>query len=181
MDPRERLKWIDLIIERLFKADIKRLNSEITELNRKNQIAHQDLELAGFILNSVTYMDRTMYQQQINIANRIVLGDISARYKPLHEKLAKEADAFNKTLDLIGKDREEIKQLITLLLGQIRDHQELRDCIPDVIIHLIPDLPIKERKIQDCTYMIRSNKYAMKAYERSIEKLESYSVMNMLI
>lgn len=173
MTPSERFQWINAIINRLFAADIRKLNILITDLNRKNQVAWRDADLRGFISGSVTYVDTTM--------STPVVGNTRVRFKPVHESLKEEEVAFIESVEPLGSDRNDIKQIITLLLGQVMSRQEIRDCLPDCVVHLVPELNDLERKIQDCTYQVRSDKYAMKFIEKTMPKLEAYSVMSLMI
>lgn len=179
MSPSERAQWVDVLVKRLFDADIRRLNKHITELNQANRSAFKDFSLCGFILNAVTYMDLTEVDKLRQGGMQI--GGIKSRYRPLHESLEKEAQYFSEVLDSINEDRNEIKQVVILLLGQACTVQELRDAIPECLMNLMPELAMFPRKIQNCDYLIRTDKYAMKAYEKTLPKLEAYSVMGMML
>ena len=164
-------QWIDAIMARLFAPEDRRIGKLVASLNQQNS------ELKGKPLHGFMHMGkRYIAPEYMNMQKALARQPLPT----LAFTLLNQANDFDSEVKKLALDRDQIKQVLFQLIHQVNDLQELRDALPECLVHLVPEVKDLKRKINDPTWLIRSNKFAMKAYEKTLPKIEMYSVMGMM-
>lgn len=164
-------QWIDLIMERLFQPEERRIGKLVSSLNQQNS------EIKGKVFFGFIHMGKRYIAPEYQNAQHALARQ---PLPSLAFTLLNEANDFDNEVRKLTLDKGQIKQVLFQLIHQANNRQELRDAIPECLIHLVPEVKHLNRVIQEPTYLIRNNKYAMKAYEKALPKIQMYSVMGMV-
>ena len=165
-------QWVEHVLDVLFAPDKKRLGSIISELNDKNS-SIRGSRYFGFMHHGSRFLD-PRYKTQAKVLATYPMPTLSM-------ELNAQVKQFDKDCDVLQRDREKIKQALVPLLINCIDMQDIRDCLPDCVAALIPELASIPRKILDPTEKIRSDVYAVKAYKKSVPLMEAYSVAALIL
>lgn len=160
-------EWIDLIMENLFSADKRRIGDLITKLN----VANGELKgkpSFGFMHRGKRYID-PRYASQIKALAKQPAPTLDIDLSP-------QLKNFDRDVAQLEEDQARIKQAITPLIINCNSLQDIRDSLPECIVHLVPDVSHLQRTKQDNTVFIRSDEYAMRAYAKALPLIEAYSV-----
>lgn len=160
-------EWIDHIIEVLFAADMRRIDKMISDLVEKNNSIRNE-NCFGFMHHGKKYINPKYISQKQVLANYPC--------PTLSLQLYEEARAFDREVKRLVNDEGKIRQALVPLIINCVSLQEVRDCLPDCVVAMMPQLAAIPRHLQDSVAHIRSDRYAMKAYEKALPLMESYSV-----
>lgn len=160
-------KLLDRLMAELFKAETRRLQRMITDLNRTNR------EISGgqahaFIYNGEVYVASDTQQ----IPQR---GTIP----PLVPSLQFAMEDYLADRKVIEADRAQIRQVMFTVLYQCKDNQEIRDSLPDCLVQLFPDLRAMPRHLEQ-GFIIRHTPRVLRQYEKVLPKIEFYSATRLL-
>lgn len=162
---------VDAIMTRLFAPEDRRIAKLVTNLNQQNS------ELKGKPLHGFMHMGkRYIAPEYMNMQRALARQPLPT----LAFALLNVANDFDHEVKKLALDKDQIKQVLFQLIHQVMDLQELRDALPECLVPLVPEVKDLKRKINDPTWLIRNNRFAMKAYEKTLPKIEMYSVMGMM-
>lgn len=160
-------EWLDLIIDVLCEPDTRRFKKIVDELNKQNS-AIKGQNFFGFIHLGVRFID-SRYTHQAKALSKVQVPTLSLQ-------LNQEAKEFRQDYAKVDADMDKIRQALMPLLVNCLSLQDIRDSLPECIVQLIPRLSCLPRVMADNTVHIRSNKYALKAYEKALPLMQAYSV-----
>lgn len=162
----------DAIIKKLFEPEERRIQGIVDELFLANKAIKKQDQIYGFMHMGKRYLPTQF------------LAVKSAMHKQLLPSLAfellEQANAFQADVSKVEADKAQIRQAIVLLIEQTNGGQELRDALPDCIVNLFPQLAQIRRLIQDFTWLIRSNPYAIASVEKALPKMEFYAATHLI-
>lgn len=168
----EAMKNIDAIIAKLSEGDTRRIDKLIEELNEANCSA-KNQRLFGFTYLGYRYIPRKFSGLSSAIA-KTALPTLPP------DRMEDAAYLLQEQKRLEG-DMQKIRQALAPLVMNATTVQELRDSLPECIVRLFPELAKLDRHLQSPTSLIRSNKYAIKAYENVLPMIEAYSVTSLVM
>lgn len=157
---------IQLLSKSLFEAEYRRLERDITEIDRLNREV-QHLQYKGFVYNGTVYIPKD--------ATVLVKGPKPA----LAYALTGEMQYFLKDQYTINNDKKLIEQILYTLLYQCNDVQEVRDGLPECLVQLVPELSKLQRKLNQ-TFIIRHDERAFRQFNDILPKIEFYSATRLL-
>lgn len=160
-------EWVDMIIANLFQPDTKRLGGIVTQLNEENS-RRLGVQHFGFMHHGKKYLD-PKYESQRKVLSAYPMPTLGLE---MQGKLAQ----FDVDVSQIENDKARIKQAIAPLLINCNSTQDIRDSLPECLIHLIPQISHLSRTKEDNTVFIRSDPYAVRAYEKALPLIQAYSV-----
>jgi hypothetical protein len=161
------LQWIESIKRQLFKAELRRHNEIIEELNERNSKIKQ-IQYIGFTHRGDFFIPKSC--QHIRIKPKL---------PTLAFELIPEAEKFFLELDKFNLDSKQIHQILFKLLNPCMDKQDIRDALPECIVALFPKLSAIERR-NEPQWSIRNNPRAIKEYQKILPKIEMYSMSRLL-
>ena len=161
--------WVDRALDRLFEPERRRLNKLVYAITEK-QAALQGNPCYGSVYRGERYIPESSlgYLKEIK------------KLRSLSFQLNADAVALYTDTCKIENDQTHIRQLLTILLSRCKTSQECRDSLPDCVASLIPELKDFPRRNPDPAFMIRDNPNFMLEYERTLPKIQFYSVTHML-
>jgi hypothetical protein len=160
--------WMIELIKRLFAAEERRLDSIVSDLNRKNcEIANK--RLYGFRHQGLRFVPWDLTRQAVG-----------QPLPALANSLAPQAESLIRDTKQITEDRVMIQQMFVRLLDPCVTLQEIRDAVPDCTAPLLPELDKTPRSNPDPLWSIRHDERAMRQYTKVISKIEMYAVTRML-
>jgi len=163
--------WLDHIVGQLFAADDRRIKERIQALNDANSRIRKT-QLFGFMHRGKRFID-PRFEGQTSVLAKTPVPTLALQ-------LNDELKSFDLDRDRVEIDRAKIRQALLPLLVNCNSLQDLRDTLPECIIHMVPQLvPLKRQRTDNASF-IRSDKYAMKAYEKALPLIEAYSVSNLI-
>lgn len=163
-------QWIDAIIPKLFEAEDRYQDRLISDLNKANSEI-KGKRFLGFMHMGTAFVPKDL-RNQLRM-NRQPLPTLDFTLINRTEELVKH---FTRT----QLDKSQIRQLLFKLLCQCNNLQEIRDVLPDCLLPLVPEVAGLSREHQDPLYMVRSDKYFMREYERILPKIEFYAMSRMI-
>lgn len=163
--------WIQLILDKLFAAESRRLDARISELNQRNSEIKKKV-LYGFMHMGKRYIPKEYRAQAAAMARQPM--------PTLAFELISEANAFQTELNRIKLDRDQIGQVLFKLLYQCTTLQEVRDSLPDCVANMVPDLAKLNRYMRDPTWIIRNDDRAIRQYNKMLPKIEMYAMSHLL-
>lgn len=162
----------DAIIKKLFEPEERRLQQIVDELFLANKAIKGQDQIYGFMHMGKRYLPTQFLAMK------------SAMHKQLLPSLAfellEQANAFQTDVSKVEADKAQIRQAVVMLIEQVNGGQELRDALPDCIVNLFPQLAQFKREIQDFTWLIRSNRFAVAAVEKALPKMEFYAATHLI-
>ena len=164
-------EWVDMIVGKLFQPDNERMGKAVSELTDANRSLRGDTSF-GFMHHGKRYLD-PRYASQRKVLSKYPMPTLALE---LHDRLAQFA-SDNAQLE---KDKALIKQALTPLLINCNDLQDIRNSVPECLVHLVPQISHLQRTMEDNTILIRSDKYAMRAYEKALPLIQAYSVAGLV-
>lgn len=162
-----KANYVTEFVEVLFAPDRKRLDAMVKSLTDRNSLLKNKFTV-GFMYQGTRHIPEEY--KNYRTKDSILSLDLS-----LNDDLMKYVSEKRK----LENDIVHIRQLFTVLVMQCANVQEVRDSMPECVIALtkLKNMP---RKIQDPTFLIRSNEHHMYDYERLLPKIQMYSVANLL-
>lgn len=160
-------EWVDMIIANLFQPDTKRLGRVVSQLNEENS-QRIGIQHFGFMHHGKKYID-PKYESQSKVLGKYPVPTLGLH---LQDKLTQ----FDADMAQIENDKARIKQALAPLLINCTNVQDIRDSLPECLIHLIPQISHLSRTKEDNTVFIRSDAFAMRAYEKALPLIQAYSV-----
>ena len=164
-------QWIDMIVASLFQPDIKRLGEIVTQLNEENS-RRLGVQYFGFMHLGKRYVD-PRYESQRKILSKYPMPTLGLE---MQEKLVQ----FDLDAAQLEKDKAVIKQALTPLLINCNDLQDIRNSLPECLIHLVPQISHLQRTLENNTVFIESDVYAVRAYGRALPLIQAYSVAGLV-
>lgn len=164
-------QWVDTIVSRLFEPEDRRIAKMVASLNQQNS------ELKGKPFHGFMHMGKRYIAPEHKSKQQAFARQ---PLPTLAYTLLNQANDFDSEVKKLTLDRDQIKQVLFQLIHQANDLQELRDALPECLVHLVPEVKHLQRMNNDPSWMIRSNKFAVKAYEKTLPKIEMYSVMGLM-
>ncbi len=162
-------EWIDRILNILFEAENRYINSEVDRLNQRN-CEIKKKQFRGFVHMGDHFVPLSMQRIRVH-------GD---RTLPaLDFKLMDEAREFVTRRKKIQNDYGQIKQLLYKLLHPAKSLQEIRDSLPESVVAMMPELAKLNRQ-QDPTWVIKDDPGALKLYNNVLPKIETYAMTRLL-
>lgn len=71
------------------------------------------------------------------------------RIKPLHPSLAREVEDYRMLRDNVERDRQWLRQALSVVVPRCRDKQEVRDVLPETLVAAIPAFRGVERQREE--------------------------------
>jgi hypothetical protein len=163
--------WLTELLKRLFEAEERRLNSIVSDLNRKNCEA-LNKRLFGFRHQGMRFVPKDL------------LGSAMTHHvtplATLAPALAPQAESLIRDTKQITEDKTLIRQMFVRLLDPCVALQEIRDALPECTVTLLPELDKLSRANPDPLWSIRHDERAVRQYAKLISKVEMYAVTRML-
>lgn len=164
-------QWVDLIMSNLFAPDNRRLGSIVTRLNIANSEIKKQ-QFFGFMHMGHRYLD-PRYETQKKALARSMMPTLSFQ-------LQEDVREFDRDRMRIEVDKSKIQQALAPLLINCNDLQDIRNSLPECLVSFVPQVSHLPRTRNDNLVHIRSDKFAVKAYEKALPLMEAYSVANLL-
>lgn len=159
--------WIDNIIKCLFEPDNRRIQGWIDSLCKK----HGEL--------TATDMYGFMYAGNYYRPSNLV-GAIPAGKRVLHPNLAADMEDLLFSKKSIDGEKQKIKQTLYMLLEPTDgSYQQIRDALPDCVIDCLPEIKHLVRT-REPAFTIAGNPRAIRQYEKTLHKMEEYSIARMI-
>ena len=162
-DDRIKFLSIQVVIDWLFEAEERRFKKFISEIHKENQ------EVSNTRADKFQYMGK-VYDPD-NLRSITILT--------LHMSLWDKMDQHLKDVKSVKDDQQQIRQTIYKLFDHANSLQELRDVLPDSIAHLFEQVRNLKRD-RDIEWMLRNDPRTYKQLQKTIQKIEMYSVTRML-
>ena len=160
---------INLVLQKLFEAEKRRLAGIITELNSSNK------RLNGHIADGFLYGGQLFMPSGVST---VVAGP--GQCKPtLHFSLNNEMDAYTRDLKTVKDDHDLIRQMLFLLLKPCTNEREVRNTLPECLVSLVQGLN-NEPRADNAGYTLRGDHRAMRQFAKLVPKMEIYSVGRLL-
>ena len=160
-------KLITKLTDALFVAEYRRIDKMVEELDQQNREA-KGHSTYGFIHAGVQYTPK----------NSPYLAG-GHRYASLSFTLSNQAKQFLRDKQTIEHDRKIIEQVLYKLMIQCNDKQELRDCLPESLVSLIPELQRIPRQFSD-GYLLKGDERAYRQYKQVLGKIQFYTATRLL-
>lgn len=158
-------KSIEVICDRLFKAENRRLDKMIDELGKRNA------ETLGIPDRSFMFKGKLFQPASQNV-----------RYKrppTLSFSLQDQGNACLSDRNNIEQDRKMIQQLLIKMTYNCMTVQEFRDTIPRVLLPLIPEYASMPHIHQE-HYLAPKDERFRRELEKVLPKIEFYSVTHLI-
>lgn len=160
-------EWVAHIIDCLFAADDRRLENSVRALNTQNSEI-KNKAFHGFIHLGIRFIDPRYKLLSVSLAKHPL--------PTLSLSLTKELKAFDTDRLKIEQDKAKIRQALVPLMINAVEMQDARDSVPDCVAALVPQFSVLPRMRECITTHIRSDQFALKAYEKALPLMEQYSV-----
>lgn len=164
-------QWCDALISRLFEAENRRLDHIVEELVDANNA------LLGKPHHGFTFMGSKYIPMKFDALRKALARQ---PVPTLSFMLQDQGRALEKDVQSIQFDKDRIRQVFVTLLTNCNDLQDIRDSLPDCVVSLVPELQVLNRKMAHPTWAIKSDRFALKAYENMLERIEMYAVSRLL-
>jgi hypothetical protein len=158
---------ITKLTDALFVAEYRRLDKMVEDLDQQNREA-KGHNSYGFIYEGVQYTPK----------NSPYLPG-GQRHTSLSFSLNKVAKDFKQSMEMVAHDRKMIEQVLYKLLVQCNDAREVRDCLPEALVSLVPDLQAMPRQFTD-GYLLKSDERAYRQYQQILPKIQLYTATRLL-
>lgn len=160
---------VDGLISNLMAADNKRVAKMLNALIDDNDIKLNGYNKMCFRQGKVTYYHEE-YQR----------GRFSNTYMTpiLHKDLRDRFEVIEQERLILKEHTQKIKQILTILLKGVRNHQMLRDLLPDCMSQYI--IPHKERHMPQHLVWQLTDKQ-IREYQEILPLIQMYSASNILL
>lgn len=101
------------------------------------------------------------------------------KYGTLHRELLPEMGAIRSDREILIKDRDRIRQAMTLVLRDCRTFQDMRDALPNGVKELVPELSRLPRTRPEA-FTLADNPRSYTQYMAIREKIEFYVATRLL-
>lgn len=159
--------WIDDIIKCLFEPDNRRIQGWIDSLCKK----HGELtgsDMYGFIYGGVYYRPSNL------------TGAIPPGKQVVHPNLASDVEDLLLSKKSIDSEKQKIRQTLYMLLEPTDGSlQQIRDALPDCVVDCLPTIKHMSRT-RDPAFTLAGNPRAIRQYEKTLHKMEEYSIARMI-
>jgi hypothetical protein len=162
-------KFLGGLIERLFEADMRRLNGIIITLNAENKKLKR-LQTDGFIHDGIRYIPQIDTVILVNRGEAMPTLDVS-----LHPRM----EDYLKDLKGVLNEKPAILQMLARLLHPCLNHQDTRDALPECLVNFIPAYKSIPRT-REPAYTIQDDERTLRQYTKLLPKIEAYSVGQLL-
>ena len=174
---RNSYEWINAILSKLFAAEERRFDRMIENLNQKNSEL-KNKQLYGFMHMGVLRIPEK-YQNQFK--RQAMIRGSREPTPTLHLSLSEEAGQMHRDMEKVLLDKDQINQMLFILLKDTTSLQEIRDRLPDCVIGLAPPpLPSMTRQGPSPEHYLESNPKGLAMYLKLLPKIEMYSMSLLL-
>lgn len=111
-----------------------------------------------------------------NVSTIMALGQAK---NSLDFSLNEEMECWLKDTKIINEDRDQIRQMLFLMLRTISTERELRNVLPECLVSMIDGLN-KHPRMDPDGYTLRGSLRGMAQYQKLLPKIEIYSVSRLL-
>lgn len=161
---------VDGLISNLMAADNKRIAAMLNALIDDNEAKLNGYPMMCFRHGEVVYY-HSEYQHSI-------IGSSSYMSPSLHKDLRDQFDVIERERLILKEHTQKIKQILTILLKGVRDHQTLRDLLPDCMSQYV--IPHKERHMpQHLVWKLTDRQ--IKEYQEILPLIQMYSASSILL
>lgn len=161
---------VDGLISNLMAADNKRVAKMLNVL-----IDDNEAKLNGYLMMCFRHGEVVYYHSEYP---RSVIGPSSYMSPSLHKDLRDQFEAIERERLILKEHTQKIKQILTVLLKGVRDHQMLRDLLPDCMSQYV--IPHKERYMpQHLVWQL--NDRQIREYREILPLIQMYSASNILL
>lgn len=160
---------IQVIREDLVKAETRRLNRILVEVNRE----HRAITMAkhdGFVYNGTFYLPN---QPSITHAGP------KGRADQVHPTLEKRMQDFEADKKIVVSEAGLISQILFVILDPCTSQQDMRDALPECLVECVEGLSALPRTNQE-VWTILSNPRAMRQYEKLHPRMIFYTMARLL-
>lgn len=165
-------EFLEAIEKKLSEGDKRRMDREIDRLNAINS------EVKGQTHYGFTYRGErfiaTRYRHMTRELARVPLPTLPIAFMD-------DAAALLRDREQLKADMQKIRQGLSTPLINCVSEQDYRDVLPDCLVHLFPNLAKIPRVLSGPEAIIRSDKFAIKAFADVLPLIEAYSVTSMLM
>lgn len=161
---RKLFNAITLIIEKLFEAEKRRLQTGIDRLVEQHQEITNDAR-AGFMYNGVYF--------------RHSKAKTIERLPMLAWSLNDAMSTHLKDESSVMLDCQQIRQILFKLMSVAQTDQQLRDVLPDCVVSLVPELDKIPRQ-DPVELLISHDSRLMRQYTKMLPKMQLYTVSRIL-
>ena len=159
--------WSQTLADNLFKAERRRLQTKLETLVHKNQEA-SNTDTTGFLYGG-TWFQPAKYQYPVPLGSRGML----------HMSLCDEMEAFQADRQRIRIDYDQVRQTLAKLLLGYDELQDMRDALPDCVVHFDPNLARLHRQKTEA-FSIRQDERAMRQYQKVLPLMAMYAATHMI-
>ena len=160
---------VDGLVGMLMATDNKRVATMLNEL-----IDDNDAKLNGYNRMCFRHGEITYYHEEYQRS-----GFSSLYMTPiLHKDLRDRFEVIERERLILKEHTQKIKQILTVLLKGVRDHQMLRDLLPDCMSQYV--IPHKERYMpQHLVWQL--NDRQIREYQEILPLIQMYSASSILL
>lgn len=160
---------VDRLIHNLMAADNKRVAKMLNAL-----IDDNDIKLNGYTTMCFRHGEVMYYHEeyQRRVFSNTYITPI------LHKDLRDRFEVIEQELLILKEHTQKIKQILTILLKGVRDHQMLRDLLPDCMSQYV--IPHKERYMpQHLVWQLTDRQ--IREYQKILPLIQMYSASSILL
>lgn len=159
--------WSQTLADALFAAERRRLALKLEALCKKNQEITGTTWL-GFLYDG-TWFAPASQKGVVPVGSRTML----------HMSLCDEMEAFKTDRANIRRDYDLVKQMLAKLILGWDELQDIRDALPDCVVHFDANLNRLSRQKTEA-FTIRQDARAMRQYERIKSTMALYAATNLI-
>ena len=161
---------INVVMQKLFEPEKRRLNGVIIDLNRSNKEL-KALKVDGFLYGGKLYMPSGV--------STVALAANQAK-STLDVSLWNEMDRWVKDRKSIEDDVAMVRQMLFKLLKPCKTKREVRNALPECLVNLIQGLAANHPRHDTAGYTLEGDERSMRQFVKFLPKMELYSVMGLL-
>lgn len=158
--------WSQTLADNLFQAERRRLQVKLETLVRKNQEATQD-GAPGFLYGGTWF--QPVKDKSPPVGHRPML----------HMGLCDEMEGFLAERKRIRIDYDQIRQTLAKLLMGYDELQDMRDALPDCVVHFDPNLSRIPRQKTEA-FSIRQDERALRQYHKVQPLMAMYAATHLI-
>lgn len=160
------VQLIDSIVVKLLDPDYRSIQHEITSMIEKNNAA-LGLAAEGFLFRGSYYTNLDPKLQS------------KGQRTTLHIRLVPEFMGTIKRRADFDYDRQQIRQVLVLLVQGAKSEQDVRDTLPECLADLLPFPPLARTRPE--AFTIVGDERAMRQYLKVRDKIMYYSALRLIV
>ena len=159
------------LVSNLMATDNKRVAEMLNKL-----IENNDSKADGWLCSMCFRHGEIVYYH--SEYRRGIMGSFSNMTPPLHKDLREQFEVIEQERLILKEHTQKIKQILTILLKGVRDHQMLRDLLPDCMSQYV--IPHKERRMpQHLVWQLTDRQ--IREYQEILPLIQMYSASSILL